>query len=191
MESSKFKLSVDGIEISGSQEFVEEQLRNYKSLIESSYAKILERDSHTTPLNQNVDKRLLMLNNPSVSRPSEEVEFVEVKPTEVNHENVYVYEGDNFQLIADMPNGSTRSKMLNVVLVYMYASLKKGIESVSFNELRSICMHAGEFDGSNFARVMEDNKKYFLLIGEHKSKTAKLIRPGIKEAERLISELNK
>ncbi len=42
MDSSKFKLTRDGIEISGSEEFVRFQLQEFKELIEKSFDKILE-----------------------------------------------------------------------------------------------------------------------------------------------------
>jgi hypothetical protein len=99
-------------------------------------------------------------------------------------------EGDKFQMISDVPGDSIRSQMIAVILIFMYAKLKTGIDTISSNELRDVCANYGALDTKNFAVVLDNNKKYFLLLGSGKSKTAKLVRPGIKEAERLIQEIS-
>lgn len=192
MENTKFKLSADCIEISGSEKFVEEQLESFKPLIMSSYDRILNNKAIHNSLEQNVNNHKLPSSTAEISHSnSDEVEFIEVKDNSpINHESVYVLDGDKFQMISDVPGDSIRAQMVAVILIYMYAKLNTNIETVTFTELRDICANYGVLDGKNFAAVMDNNRKYFLLLGSGKSRSAKLVRPGIKEAERLIKEIN-
>lgn len=197
MENAKFRLGSDYIEISGPETFVVDQLEKFRDLIETSYEKILSQSPRAITTEQYVNKVVSLLPNghPSTATiATEDADFIEVKNSEtVDYQNVFVLDGNNFQITCDIPGNSISSKMINVVLIYMYAILKKGIETVAFSDLRQACMNAmgSEFDTSNFSKCMDHNKKYFLLMGERQNRTAKLIRPGIKEAERLIIELNK
>jgi len=193
MEYTKFKLSADSIEISGSQEFVEQQLENFKTLIESSYDKILNKPSSPNLLDQNVNKKKLLLSDHNVSiQESIDADYIEVDHSgEVDHENVYVIDGSTFQLMVDAPGNTVSAQIVAITLIFMYAKLKSGIDTVTFSEIKGACVNHGAFDSKNFARIMDNNKKYFLIMGEAKNKTFKLIRPGIKEAEKLIQQLNK
>jgi len=80
--------------------------------------------------------------------------------------------------------------MINLVLIYLWIKHRLNVLDVSFSELREICELHGEIDKPNFAKYMRLNRKYFIIGGTGKNQTAKLIRPGIKEAENLIEELN-
>lgn len=197
MEHAKFRLGSDYIEISGPETFVVDQLEKFRDLIETSYEKILSQAPKSIAPEQHVNKVVSLLPNGLSSTSNlaaEDTDFIEVKnPEAVDYQNVFVLDGDNFQITCDIPGNSISSKMISVVLIYMYAILKKGIETAAFSDLRQACMNAmgSEFDASNFSKCMDHNKRYFLLMGERQNRTAKLIRPGIKEAERLIAELNK
>lgn len=189
MENSIFKLGSNYIEISGPTEFVEEQLDKFRELITASYEKILNHRGENKTKEQNVQKSKLLM---PVEQGEEYAEFVEVNQgTTVAHENVFVMENGRFQILCEMPGSSTSARMISVVLVYLWAQLRRGIDTVSFSELREVAMKAGEFDSSNFSKAMDHNKRFFLLLGEGRGRTAKLVLKGIKEAERIINELNK
>jgi hypothetical protein len=191
MENAVFKLGNNYIEISGPTEFVQEQLDKFRSLITESYEKILNQ-----PITGQT-KESPSQKSPTYLIPMDQgndyADFVEVaKSSAVDHENVFVFENGRFQIICDnLPGNSTSARMIVVVLMYMWAQLRKGVETIHFSELREVCMNAGEFDPTNFSKAMDNNKRFFLLLGEGKSRTAKLVPKGVREAERIINELNK
>ena len=188
--SAKFKIDTSGIEISGNEEFVESQLSKFKDVIEVGFKKLLENPlplSLTQPTTG--ETRLIM--KTSQSQPPEDLDFVEVKHiSSLNHENVFVEDSGKIQILADVPGNTVSKKMINVILIFMWAKLKSGIEVISYGDLRNACMNYGAFDSSNFSKYMDNQKKYFLILGDSRNRSAKLVRAGIKEAERLISDLN-
>jgi hypothetical protein len=197
METTKFKLTSEGIEIYGSEQFVSAQIENFKALFQNSYEKLWDRkletpSQHLTYKNGD-EKKKVFIHNPTVPDKKiedEEVEFEEVKKGFLNHDNVLVIDKDKIQIISDI-NGTTKSqRMIKIVLLYMWAKLQQGIEAVSFSELREQCQYYDALDPANFSKHMDVNKKFFITLGNGKNKSAKLIRPGIREAEKLILELN-
>ncbi|MES1182087.1 MAG: hypothetical protein ABUL44_04760, partial [Flavobacterium sp.] len=106
-------------------------------------------------------------------------------------ENVFAIDGDRLEIISDVPGSSVARRMINLILLYLWGKYHLGIEEVGFSELREVCEKHGELDKPNFAKHLHLNKKYFIINGNGKWQSAKLIRPGFKEAEILIQELNK
>lgn len=193
---AQFKLTTNGIEVSGSEEFVTTQIENFKSLFQISYEKLLDRSVTTVneDSSKTVDKNTkLLLKNPHLQPPNdgEEVEYEVITKEEINFENVLVIEKDKIQIIVDIKDAAKSQRMIRVILLYMWGKLKLGIETVTFSELREVCQYYDALDYANFAKHIDANKRFFITLGEGKNKSAKLIRPGIKEAEKLISELNK
>jgi hypothetical protein len=183
MDNSKFKLTKDGIEISGSEEFVESQLQTFKELIEKSFEKILDGYSMPNALPSPTSKT-------GIVPVSEEAEFVEVDQSHLDYEDVFTISGDTVRIIADIPGKSQAKRMINAVLLYLWVRQRQGQETATFAEIREFCKLQGEFDGPNFSKHVESQKKYFLVSSDSKNKTVRLIRPGIKEAERLLKELS-
>jgi hypothetical protein len=183
MDNSKFKLTKEGIEISGSEEFVESQLLAFKGLIEKSFEKIL--DGYSMP------NALLSTTPKAANLPvTEETEFIEVDQSHLNYEDVFAISGDTVRIIADIPGNSQAKRMINVILLYLWVRQRQGQETATFSEIREFCKLQGEFDGANFSKHVESQKKYFLLSSDSKNKTVRLIRPGVKEAERLLKDLS-
>jgi hypothetical protein len=183
------KISDREILISGSETFVTEQSSQYKDLI----IDFVNRMS-TPMIEEKTTKQLTyeILPTPKGNKKVEDADYLDVSstPTHLKHENVFVIDSDRIQLICDIPGRSTAQRMINVILIYMWAKLQMNIEEIFFSELRDVCEHYGEFNASNFSRYISAQKKYFLLSGSGKSQKAKLIRPGIKAAEGLIQQLN-
>ena len=188
MDISKFKLTKDGIEISGSEQFVDSQLQAFKGLIEKSFEKILE--GYSIPEQNTSTSDVLLPSRMSNYPVTEEADYVELNQSPLNFENVLVIDGGTIRIIADVPGSSQAKRMINVILLYLWVRQRQGSETATFSEIREFCKLQGEFDGPNFSRHVEAQKKYFLLSGDNKNKTVRLIRPGIKEAERLLNELN-
>lgn len=182
---SKFLVTDSIIEISGSEDFVSQQIETLRALIMKRLERPVLRKSDTEP-------RSIIYLLPQ-SSPISNVSVVELRenlPSAGDLENVFITSGQSVSIVADIPGTSTSQRMINLVLIYLYAKLKVGIEEVSFKELRDVCEKYGEVDKTNFSKIINQNRRYFLTSGESKSQFAKLIRPGIKAAESLIAELN-
>lgn len=189
MQPSIFKLTGNGIEISGSEEFVTTQLETFKELIQTSYQAILENKSI---ISQNPESTEIIRKE---TVPALEIQpytdFEDVTNKSLDYSNVLVILQDKIQIIADLPGDSKAKQMINCILLFLWAKLQKGEEVLTFTEVREFCQYYGVLDSANFAMYMDKNKKYFMLSGDMRNKTIRLIHPGIKEAERLITELNK
>ncbi|MDX2360579.1 MAG: hypothetical protein QNK23_07220 [Crocinitomicaceae bacterium] len=189
----RFNMRSKEFEISGNESFVTDQIENFKELIQGSLGKLVIDDSPR--LNGDFGKYQI-LPEPVEEVKSEDVKFVESNKTiekkeaSIEYENVLVIDEDRVKVIADVPGDTTASKMINVILIYMWAKLQLGVEEISFDELRSICEEYGEVDKKNFSTRLKDKKKLFLINGTSRAFKAKLIRPGILKAETLLKKLN-
>lgn len=194
MNTTKFKLTNEGIEICGSEEFVSSQLIAFQELIEKSFETILGNEKKNSTLEPNLqsDKKVLLSfsSKDNVHVTSEEADYTEVKNKLSDYENVFAIQGDIIRIVADIPGNSQAKRMINVILLYLWARLEQGIEVATFQEIREFCKLQGEFDSTNFSKHMDAHKKFFLIMGDSKIRSVRLIRPGIKEAEKLLNELN-
>lgn len=185
---TKFLLNNDTIEISGSEEFVSRQIELFK---DSIVARLEKPVANNNSLQR--ERSVLYLDPPNNKVAQDIIEFVakdETPNSSMNFDNVFVITGQGLSIIADVPGSSTAQKMINLILIYMYAKHKTGVEEVPFKELRDMCEKYGEIDKPNFSKILNSNRKFFLTTGESKNQFARLIRPGIKAAESLIFELN-
>ncbi len=187
----KFSLRSKEFEISGDEQFVNDQIENFKSIIQGSLEKLIVQEN----IEANKKSAVYL---PSVSDEIEVVDYIEEKPQvnvskeskSLDYENVLVIDGDVVKVIADMPGNSTSKRMINVILLYMWGKLQLGITDITFKELRDMCVNYGEVDKPNFSLHLNKQKKFLLISGSGQSQSAKLIRPGIKMAENLIKQLN-
>ncbi|NAY90932.1 MULTISPECIES: hypothetical protein [Flavobacteriaceae] len=183
----KFSLKSKEFEISGNEEFVNEQIENFKSIIQGSLENLVVQE------NVGIQRKKTVLLPPT--EDIEVIDYVEEKKhssasSGLSFENVIVIDGETVKVIADVPGNTTAKKMMNVILLYMWGKMQLEVLEVSFKELRDMCVDYGEVDKPNFSKHMNKQKKLFLISGSGQSQSAKLIRPGIKEAENLIKQLN-
>lgn len=188
LPATKFLLNSDTIEISGSEEFVSKQIE----LLKDSIITRLERLTNSN--NSQLRERSVIYLQPSIDKATPgATEFASKDDTPtplVNAENVFIITGQDVSIIADVPGASTAQRMINLILIYLYAKHKIGVEEIPFKELRDVCEKYGEIDKPNFSKILNSSRKYFLTSGESKNQSARLIRPGTKAAESLIFELN-
>jgi hypothetical protein len=189
-----FKLTKEGIEISGSESFVRDQVINFRSDIQEYLLELSKSINQPFLPTTSVKPHVAVANQNSlavIERP-EDIDFVEINnPINVAYENVLEVQNDKVQIITDIPGENLGKRMINLILIYMWGNILISRQEISFTELREICKRHGELDGPNFAKYMNANKKYFIISGSGKFQQAKLIRPGLKEASKLITELNK
>jgi len=192
--SAKFKFTNGELEISGSETFVSNQIQEFKPLLYemlSSYLRSVEAGGSKAllpPKSRNVPSNGDVAKVKPPDGDKEYAEFEEIKIQEF--ENVFAVDGDKIQIITDIPGASLAKRMINLVVIYLWIKLHLGQDEVAFSELREACEKHGELDKPNFAKQMHLNKRFFIINGTGRVLTAKLIRPGVKEAERLIEELN-
>lgn len=196
-DTAIFRLSQGEFEISGNVDFVKEQLINFKPSIDLCLNQLANSFSQVIDNKVTHPQKLLTTNThkeprtfQSQSAKTEDIDYVEVSNA-VSFENVLVIENNKVQIIADVPGDSTAKRMINLILIYLWGKHQLGIDETHFSELRDMCGKYGEIDGPNFSKHMNNHKKFFLIDGAGKGQVVRLIRPGIKEAIRIISELNK
>jgi hypothetical protein len=188
-----FRISREGLEISGSENFVRDQINNFRPNIQD-YLLEISKAIPQTLLPAVVDRPDTLRKSDKLASivHSEDIDFVEISsPSSINYENVLEIQNDKVRIITDIPGDTLSKRMINLILIYMWGNLLINNQEISFLELREVCQRHGELDATNFAKYMNANKKYFIITGSGKSQKAKLIRPGIKEALKLITELNK
>jgi hypothetical protein len=192
---SVFKVSREGIEISGDEQFVRDQINQFKSNIEHYLLEVSKVPFQAIPLlTDSMSKNNLRgkLESSGKNTDPEDIEFVDVAgPTNIDYDNVLVIQNGKVQIITDVPGDTIVKRMINIILIYMWGKLQINDQEIQFTELREICEKHGDLDKSNFAKHMSAHKKYFIITGTGKYQQATLIRPGIKEAVKLIIELNK
>ncbi len=194
---AKFRVGANEIEISGPPDFVKEQIQAFKPTITSFLDQISLSAKATAPVPVEQPKFLAESAQPLVTQQRlgqkmEDVEFIELPAnSQVDYDNVLIIEVNQVQVIADVPGDSLAKRMINLILLYMWGKLQLGTEEISFTELREMCEKYGEVDKANFSKHMNSHKRFFLISGPVKNQIVRLIRPGIKEALRLITELNK
>jgi len=165
-QSAKIVVSVrDGLlEISGSEDFVREQLGKFNDLIMKHLSNMLK------------------------SALEQEVQGDAWKSVSYHH--VIAFEGDEIRILKNIPGKSGAEKAVNAALLYLYAKNVKGQEEALFKEIRELCQGHGCLDSANFASNLKSEKQYFIIGGSGKKQTAKLTQPGKMKAAALVNELN-
>ena len=194
MIEAKFKFDNGEFEISGSEEFVTKQISEFKNILNGILSSHLQNSSQTAlvPQLQAPHSKLIKENTTRhLHSGVEYADFTDIDKGLDNYSNVFEISGDRIQIISEVPGSSTAKQMINLILVYLWIKRKLNIDEVSFSELRTICEKHGAIDKANFAKHMQLQKKYFIINGSGKNQTAELTRPGVKEAEDIVEQLNR
>ncbi|MDA2928900.1 hypothetical protein MYX84_02955 [Acidobacteria bacterium AH-259-O06] len=176
-QSAKIVVSVrDGLlEISGSEDFVRDQLENFNDLIMKHLYNMLKSAQ------------------PSIfpsPQPALEQEVQGDAWKSVSYHKVIAFEGDEIKILKNIPGKSEAEKAVNAALLYLYAKNVKGQEEALFKEIRELCKSHGCLDSANFASNLKSEKQYFIIGGSGKKQTAKLTQPGKTKAAALVGQLN-
>ena len=162
------------IEISGSEDFVKEQMGSLKPAIESLLARPSASGKESRPAAGSL----------SAGRPGG------VSPS-VEFPNVYSAEGDTVSvMVGDIPGEGKKPKTQHLAVLYLYGKDRTGKTKVPFDEIRTICRDHGCLDESNFAANLKDAKKWIVVIKDGASMMAHLTPKGVAKAHELAKELN-
>ena len=176
MEPNLSKVSVSlesgSFEVSGSEEFVREQVKSITEFLVGNKDKIQKREEGRKPLphNENTGNGELL----------------------IGIENVVSYNNEKINIIAQIPGRANAKKVRNVALLYLYGSHSyKGTDEVGAEEIRRMCETHACLDG-NFSTSLKSNKTLFIVDGGKKEKNQKvrITAPGLRAAEKLIKEIN-
>ena len=176
-QSAEIVVSVrDGlIEISGSEDFVRDQLEKFDDLIMKHLSSMLN------------------FSQPSIfpsPQPALDQEVQGDAWKSVSYHNVIAFEGNKIEILKNIPGKSGAEKAVNAALLYLYAKNVKGQEDALFKEIRELCKGHGCLDSANFASNLKSEKQYFIIGGSGKKQTAKLTQPGKTKAAALVGQLN-
>ena len=163
------------MEISGSEEFVREQLKKFDDLIIKHLSNIPIYEQPSIP---------------SSPQPAPEEGAQDDAWKAVSYHNVIAFDRDGIKILKNVPGKSGAEKAVNAALVYLYAKNVKGQEEALFKEIRELCKDHGCLDSANFASNLKSEKQYFIIGGSGKKQTAKLTQPGKTKAAALVEELN-
>ncbi|NGP90256.1 hypothetical protein [Fodinibius halophilus] len=175
---AKLRLSLKNgeFEISGSEEFVTEQIQNFKDIIEESI------ENYSPEVQQNI------------APPSQGVQANqngENKNKGIdNYKTLYDFNDEEIKILKRIPGNSKRERMVNAALLFLHAKkLKFDEEVAAFSNIRTVCEDHGFLDSKNFSAALNDANELLNCSGSGRSQEAKLTFPGEQAAEDLAKEL--
>ncbi|HCY74384.1 MAG TPA: hypothetical protein DHV28_00550 [Ignavibacteriales bacterium] len=175
MEDQHAKISIsfkDGLlEISGSENFVSEQIKLFKEIIDGQFQQLptKNREEKDEENNDNNDGQIL-------------TRLQDYQDVLTEHEG-------KIKILKQVTGKNKQEKSINTALIYLWAKDKLGTPDVPFQEIREACEHQGCLDSTNFATHIKSAKSYILVSGKSKSQSAKLSIPGKSQALQLIQSL--
>jgi len=180
-EKAKIIISVSEgkFEISGSENFVSEQIENFKELITNSVTQLHSQSSKSHKI---VTEKIKEKSVPNLTKEN----GVD------NYSNIYQSDGESLHLICDLPNDSKQQQTQSITLLYAYGQQLLGNNKANIEEIRSICSKYSCLDKSNFAfHIKKGDPKYYISKGDGKNRTIELTRPGEKRAKEIIEAIKK
>lgn len=164
------------LEITGSENFVKEQLDRFKDLINVRLSAV--------PVTPAISQSSI-----STPKPSED-KVQQLPPTGENPypKVIELYDGQ-IKLIK-ISGKEKPEKTINVALLYLLAKSLTEDKIARFSEIRGVCKHHACLDPKNFATILKRAKQLFIFDGSGKNQTARLTQPGLIKAKELAEKLN-
>jgi len=183
---ARVKISIrDGeFELSGSELFVNQQLVNFRQIIDETIAK-----TKLSPIS-NTQKVAV-----SASGIQQDDSIADDQSSELKvnpYPNAIHIEGNAINILGTVP-GNTKAKQTRATaLIFLWAKLFAGEEAVSAADIRSACEKQGCLDINNFAAHLKTLKRQVIINGAKGSSAAtyKLTVPGKEEAKTLLEKMN-
>lgn len=175
---TKFRVSIGSFtfEISGSREYVKEQVDLFKPTILSQLESHIQVAAEANCIDQ--------VQAPAETGALATLEIPNPYPNVMHWDSTHPT-----QLLAKAPGKSKQEQMQNAILLYLLAKELQGVEIVSADELKNICMKQGCLDASNFTHAYSD-MKLFLLGGGARNRQVSLTNPGVTKAKKMAQLLN-
>jgi hypothetical protein len=177
--SASIRISVHGIsiEITGSEEFVSEQIEAYQDLFHEKLKTASATQSGPS---------LSEAEEPKTKRRDEDENRID------SYKNIYALDdGEVRLLLNEIPGSSYSEQTTNAALLYLFGKNLSGSEQDEFDtdEIRDLCKQYGCLDEANFMRHLKSDKRAFIVKGSGQSHTIKLTHPGRQDAKELIREI--
>lgn len=188
-----FKLTTTSLEITGSENFVNQQLQNNESLL-NAFIGIIKQgfiDKSNLLNTQNIveSNNAQMLKNGYTFTDYEDISD-NIDPLQ-KFEDVIAMENGTFQVLVSIPGSTESKKIVNITLMYLWVKAKTNTESVNASELKKIFELHGLDQSNHFSKYIKNNKKFFITNGSGHNWTIKATVPALKEAEILLNNLKK
>lgn len=173
------------ISISGSEEFIEKNLKVVFDFVEKN---ILTNSRATTTSDT------LTVVNPSKDIPvtdtvSPELPKVSATPSDDKYIKAGVYHIDSedgtISILKKVPGDSKSEKVKNIALIVLY--IKKG--KIPGKDIIPICEKHACYDSSNFSATFKNEKTNIIKKGTGQSWTIELTQPGETAALELLEEM--
>jgi hypothetical protein len=175
MEDQQAKISIsfkDGLlEISGSENFVSEQIKFFKDIIGEQFQQLPKRKREEKGGDSN---------NQNDGQISSQLQ---------DYQDVLAEHEGKIKILKQVIGKNKQEKSVNTALIYLWAKDKLGSSDVPYQEIREACEHQGCLDSPNFSAHIKSAKSYILVSGKGKSQSAKLSIPGKSQAIQLIQSL--
>jgi hypothetical protein len=174
--SASIRISVHGIsiEITGSEEFVSDQIEVYQDFI-------LEKLETASPIQSDTSSN--DGEEPKTKRSDDGKNRLH------SYRNIYALDDDEIRLLLnEVPGSSYSEQTTNAALLYLFGKDLAGSDKDEFDtdEIRNLCKQYGCLDESNFMRHLKSDKRAFIIKGGGKNHTVKLTHPGRQDAKDLI-----
>lgn len=147
---AKIHLSLrDGtFEISGSENFVSQQIENFKDLI-------LESIKTPSSPPHNIEK-------PSFQHTSHDGDHNSA-PTMKSYNRVLHIEDKSVKIIKKVPGTNNAKKTLNTALIYLWGCRSAGVNEVPLQDIRRLCQEQSCLDSSNFSSYISGAKELIIV----------------------------
>lgn len=186
MNEKNFKLKVSNqfikLSFNGSEDFVIKQTERFEEKI----TQLL--DINTVEIKNQIHQNSSLKNAKQSTTYKENSDIDETQ----KYPNVLNFaENGEFDLITELPKGKKAENIIKLALIYLWAKKAINVSSASSTEIRNFCETENVKD-SNFQPILNRNKNLILKKGKKSSpdKECSLTPRGIREAEKLLTELN-
>lgn len=187
--NSSFKISIaDGtIEVSGSENFVKKQIKEWKEYIEDMLETSIQAfevdDEYYDDIDDDFYEEDFDINDFDDALFIEDIGDEDEADQELSADDVIIS--------GEIPGENTTEKTQNAALLYAYARLMQGSKDAEVAEVRKICDMQGFLDTNNFSTYIKGKAgEWYKDNGKGKNRKLKLTKKGIAEAEKLIESVN-
>jgi hypothetical protein len=184
------ELNTGTFDVSGSEEFVREQMQQHGEVIQALLDKLRQSPAGTLrpPTAQTPETEALGDTRPAASEGNSAIgtgsDASEVYP------NVFSISEGEIRIISDLPGKGNAEQSVNVALLYLLAKESLGAKRATFKEIQEVCKTHACLDTPNFAKVIRAAKKELNVYGSRGSMEAELTHPGRRVAQTLAQQLN-
>lgn len=189
---ARFHISLSGgtFDVSGSEEFVREQMKQHEGVIEVLLDKLKQSaPGGTHPPMRSEHREETEKSDAGTGNGKEAAGRTDGDAADA-YPNVFSISEDEIRIIADLPGANDSVKTVNAALLFLLAKESIGEKRADFSEIQEVCRSHGCLNASNFSKYMRGAKRELNVYGSGRSLEAELTHPGRKAAQALAQQLD-